>query len=96
MEAEIAENDVGEQVKKVQERHEHFAAASVAEGYVNIKCCKDPRTEGAKDGKAQATRQTNFYQEMNMKRWMVRRYLTLGVPSEQDKIQETYLTTRRT
>ena len=54
MEAEIAKSDVCERVKKVQERHEHFAEAKVAEGDMNIERGKDPRPEGAKEGTTQA------------------------------------------
>ena len=42
------------------------------------------------------THQTNLYQKIKMKRWMVRIDSTLGVLSEPDKIQETNATTRRT
>ena len=48
MEAEIAQDDVGEGMKNVQERQEHFAAAKVAEGDINIERGQDPQPEGAK------------------------------------------------
>ena len=50
MEAGIAKGDVGGRAKKVHERHDHFAAAKVAEDDVNTERGRDPRPGQAKEG----------------------------------------------